>query len=827
MKRYNVLSFLIFIIVLFSSTLFASNPTPIGKHYQKTSDFQAHWIRAADTPVPFLPNIWTAYRKTIELDAVPEKAICRIACDSKYWLYINGQNVVFEGELKRGPTPSDSYFDVVDIKPFLKEGQNCIAVLVWFFGKHGFSHVNSGQPGLLFDASTNGDNGLKLLSDSSWKATIYSAVPQGITAPNITERNNKETPTAFDISQVDPNWRTKTSGAYEMITIDPQPNRRLAEWNIRFNAQYDFQGDWKAVDFDDSAWKSATELGIPGDQPVAPWGNLFERPLPLFKDHGLFDYVNQAEIPQELTGDPIVCKLPYNCHATPYLKIDAPAGLTIDMRTDNYMGGSEYNVRAEYVTKEGIQEYESLGWMNGHQIIYSIPEGVKIIELKYRETGFNSEFAGYFNCDDPFYNELWKKAVRTLYVTMRDGYFDCPDRERSHWWGDAVNELGEAFYAMDRNADSIPRKGFYELIRFQRPDGTIYSPIPDGNWSKELPAQMLATISIAGLGTYSWFSGDFTTGQDIYPGIKKYLALWEFDEFGVIKVRHGDWSWGDWGENIDLRVLLNAWFALALEEAIDLATQLDLSDDVAAYQEQLDKLHQNFNQTFWTGKDYRDPNYKGRSDDRANALAVLAGFAKSEQYPILRQHFQNEKNASPYMEKYVLEALFRMGYGEDALFRLKERFGKMVNDQTYTTLWEGWGIGAEGYGGGTINHAWSGGGLTCLAQYAIGLNPTQPAFKEFLIAPQMGHLKKIDSKTKTHFGVIEIQLKQTENSFEAKVIVPEGIRGILAVPEEFARNNNSCSDSVFDEKFDAILKGRHFYELKSGTNQLKFKKSSR
>ena len=47
----------------------------------------------------------------------------------------------------------------------------------------------------------------------------------------------------------------------------------------------------------------------------------------------------------------VVCQLPYNLHATPYLKVDAPAGLVVDMRTDDYMGGSEYNVRGEYVTK--------------------------------------------------------------------------------------------------------------------------------------------------------------------------------------------------------------------------------------------------------------------------------------------------------------------------------------------------------------------------------------------------------------------------------------------------------------------------------------------
>lgn len=35
---------------------------------------------------------------------------------------------------------------------------------------------------------------------------------------------------------------------------------------------------------------------------------------------------------------------------------------------------------------------------------------------------------------------------------------DCPDRERAQWWGDEVNELGEAFYVLDPRVGSWPQK---------------------------------------------------------------------------------------------------------------------------------------------------------------------------------------------------------------------------------------------------------------------------------------------------------------------------------------------------------------------------------
>jgi len=823
--KQNGIFFFALILCVTAGRLFADDSLPLGEHYPPTTDFSANWITVDSLPDPVLPNLWIAFRRSFDLESVPTEALCRIACDSKYWLYVNGKMIVFEGGLKRGPTPNDTYYDVVDLSSSLQKGRNTIAVLLWFWGKQGFSHVNSGKPGLLFDASTNGENGLRLCSDSNWKAALYSAIPEGITAPNVTERSSKHPPVSFDTTGVQTDWREKTAGAYELVTQGEQPNCRLPEWNIRFDARYDFDGDWKAVDFNDTTWKSAVELGVPDKTPVAPWGRLYKRLVPLFKDYGYSDYLNNQEIPTVSDGTPIECRLPYNCHVTPYLKIEARAGQTIYMQTDDYKGGGENNVRSEYVTKDGVQEFETLGWMNGHTMIYTIPKGIKIISLKYRQTGYNSEFSGGFRCDDEFYNNFWKKAVRTLYVTMRDTYCDCPDRERSQWWGDAVNELGEAFYAMDRRADLIPKKGFYEIARFQRPDNVMYSPVPDGNWSTELPAQILAVIGTKGLGTYSFFSGDATTAQDIYPAIRKYLSIWQFDEDGLVIVRNGDWSWGDWGEDIDLRPLMNCWFALALKQAIELAGQLNFPEDVERYQTQLTSLEKNFNRVFWTGKDYRDPNYTGHSDDRTNAMAVIAGFAEADKYPLLREHFRQEKHASPYMEKYVLEALCMMGYADDALARLKERFFKMISHPFYTTLWEGWGIGAEGYGGGTTNHAWSGGGLTCLAQYIVGLQPTRPAFREFRLAPQLGCLNDVELKSETIYGSIEIKYRRQPESFMVEIIVPEGTEGIFGVPPEYSVEG---FESVsYDTESDIYaIRDYSFIPLKTGLNKFQFKKAN-
>ncbi len=86
-----------------------------------------------------------------------------------------------------------------------------------------------------------------------------------------------------------------------------------------------------------------------------------------------------------------------------------------------------------YYTKEGYQEYEFISWINGETMFYSVPAGVTVHELGYRETGYNTEFKASFQCKDEFLNKLWLKSQRTLYITMRDNFMDCPDRERAQW----------------------------------------------------------------------------------------------------------------------------------------------------------------------------------------------------------------------------------------------------------------------------------------------------------------------------------------------------------------------------------------------------------
>ena len=88
-------------------------------------ELNANWIWA-DAEVK--PGQWVSMRKTFMLEEVPSELFARISADTKYWLWINGEQVVFEGQLKMGDGKYTWYYDKVDISDYLVKGENAIAV---------------------------------------------------------------------------------------------------------------------------------------------------------------------------------------------------------------------------------------------------------------------------------------------------------------------------------------------------------------------------------------------------------------------------------------------------------------------------------------------------------------------------------------------------------------------------------------------------------------------------------------------------------------------------------------------------------------------------
>lgn len=693
---------------------------------QKT-DWNASWIWNSNDSSK--ENVWMCFRKKAYISTVPQQLNAYISCDSKYWLYINGETVVFEGGVKRGPSDDSCYYDTVNIAPYLHQGENVICALVWYWGKDtSYSSTDSGKGGFIFEAESDG---IPIISDSSWKVCKNTA--------------------------------------YKIDEGETQPNYRLPEYNIYYDATREI-GSWTSLDFDDTKWENATAYGAGG---VSPWGKLFPRGIPMLKDYGLKNYENSKEYENyevKIFNKEITVDIPYNAQCTPYLKVSAPAGKVIKITTENTDIGA---VSDTYITKDGEQEFEALGWFNGEHITYEIPAGVTIIELKYRETGYNTEFAGSFESSNEELNSLWQKSLRTLYVTMRDNYMDCPDRERAQWWGDVTNEMAMSMYCMDTNSYLLYQKGVNTMINHIDPTtNVLQTVVPISQDYFELPAQQLA--GICGFWTYYMYTGDEDFISRVYEPALKYLDLWNIGKDGLVEHRAGSWDWMDWGENADVEAIENAWYYYALSSVKNMAELLNHQSDFKLIITKMERIHSGY-QNLWTDSGYKSSSME-KPDDRANALAILSGLADSDKYTTIANVLSEIYNSSPYMEYYVLSALCEMERSDLAQSRMTERYSAMIK-KDYSTLWEGWTEDD-----GTLNHAWSGGPLVIMSKYIAGIRPTKPGYAEFSIKPQLSNLTSVECTVPSVKGYIKVNESCSENGFNLHAELPEETTAVVYLP---------------------------------------------
>ncbi len=751
----SLAAWLLVFCLMLGTVLKASAENPISQ--KPDSDWSAFWIWDNSNE----NNTWMNLRKTVFLSSVPQEAVAKIAVDSHYWLYVNGQQVVFEGGLLRGVTSTSGYFDQVDLAPYLKKGENTICVLSWYWGpkSQSYSNTSSGQAGFLFQCQM-GDQ--LVISDDSWRVRRNSAY--------------------LDDSKLGVR----------------QPNVRIPAYNIYYDARNALDADWTEASFDDSDWSLAT---VKGAAPCAPWGDLYLRTVPLIKDYGISSYLNSSDVKGVTTTKTTTfsMQLDINIQLTPYLKIvtDTP-GQKIIITTDNTTAANIDSVQSTYVTTAGEQEFEALGWFNGQYINYQIPAGVTILELGYRQSGYDADMTGSFETTDAFYNTLWQKSLNTLYVTMRDNFMDCPDRERAQWWGDVTSEMMEVMYSMDQSAYALYEKGLATKLGWLVTDSedpgrndVLQTVVPISGYYYELPMQELA--GIVGIWDYYVYSGRDYVCEEMYEACYRYLMKWTMGTNGLISHRGGSWDWMDWGDHSDTTVIENAWYYMALDAVQKMAHVAGDTSIDAEIEYRRSSIYVSYNNLLWTETGYRSPNRsEADPDDRGNALAVLSGLASSDKYDTILQVLTTVYNASPYMERYVEEALAVMGEMEACQQRIRDRYTYMV-EYDYSTLWEFWTTSAEN-GVGTMNHAWTGGPLVIMSKYMVGIAPTSAGYATYQIKPVMGELSQVSASVPSVQGDIVVRAVKNEStaSVSMEVVSPEGTQAEIAVPR-YAEVNASIT----------------------------------
>jgi hypothetical protein len=713
------------------------------------SSWQANWIwTTAQGPA----NTWVAFRKKVTLSSKPSRALTKIAAENKYWLYINNQLVVKDGGLDGRPDLQNTYYDEVDIAPYLAAGENTIAVLVWHKGgNNSYSQRVTNYGGLLFESVPEGSSPSVIISDNSWKAKVHPSF-----------------------------------GPSSQLIIDNNGYKWLA-WPIYYNAQSE-PGAWTNATFNDSSWPDAVQKGSAGS---APWNQLMHRTIPQWKESGLNNYSNAGTFPATISSNrTVTARVGTNIQLRPYLKVNAPAGVKVRIEVNRYYW-------QEYTTKAGEQEFECWAWQNssGDTVSYqfsNVTGPVQVLSLKYRETSYNTTIPGAFASNDATLNTLWTKSKNTSLVCMRDIFYDCPNRERGQWWGDVSQQILYSFYLYDTSSNLLARKGYRELLHSQKSDGSLYTTAPGTEF--HLPDQNAAAVAI--LWKYYTYAGDRALLQELYPQIKKFIryCVNSSNNDGMLVWQNGPWNWIDWGSNKDgtpagaANTIYNAIYIVLLESTANTAGLLGQTSDKAYYEALLAKVRSKFNDYFWNSTAgayvyHRTAQGVQSSviDDRSNAWAFLAGVANATQRAGILNVLKTRYDASPYQEMYVEQALLQLDT-KAALKRMKERYADMINSWS-STLWE------EFPASNSNNHAWSAGPLYLLSAYVLGVRPSLPAYAEYVFLPQPGGLTELSGIIPTPKGNISASFQQNSTGLTQTIIAPAGTNGIVGIP----RTALSCS----------------------------------
>ena len=628
-------------------------------------------------------------RREFSLEKPPKKAVARIAAENRYFLAVNGREVIADGGVLRTGNPGHSYYDETDIADYLVKGSNVISAVVIYYGANATGAVTYGHAGFLFecpDIGISSDENFTLYRDRAFSA-----------APSVPDSPSSGITVKYDATMEG------------MLT------------------------GYKKAEFRSNLFSPA---GVVCEYGCEPWGELLPRPVPLYTGK----CVEKAKKTEKKTGvvsgdryaDVYTVTLPTAMNVYPRLSVTATSGDRIEVRSDRYEvkgcfddeGKTTANFRLEYVCKSEAQTFEFPQSVFGEKLIFSVPSGVKVQALGYRESLYGSKESGSLATDDGFLGLLYSKCADTLLACMRESFVDTPERGGAILPAAAAIGADCAMYLMEDGGLPLTEKIMTDMLELVEND-VLYSNVYGEK--KEIPSQTLIALSEFGFAArYYAYVGMNDRLKDFTLAALRYLAKWDMGEDGLVARRRGDAVECDKLYNCDKKIIINMLYHSALrnvktlmEAAGDTSQSGFLSDRETSIREALALKYD--------GRGYTSQN--GFYDERANAFAVLCGIAGSDKYPGITKILASVGGATPLYEAYVLEALCKIGRVDIALERMESRYHNVVENGTSTLPEDFYGGGAQAYLGSVAP-------LAIMYRYIAGVD-FKKALSEIYVTPDL------------------------------------------------------------------------------------------
>ena len=803
--------------------------------------WRGHWIWVPEDKIEMkmaLPGLGVdplkeshgLFRKTIQLDAVPARVPARITADSRYALYVNGQ------EVSRGPIrsqPRRMHYDLFDLAPYLKAGDNTLAVYVKFYGRPLSMYIppiaNSGMGrtgALVFEANL-GESGW-LVSDETWKACKSDA------------------------------WLSEGGEGADMVgggvPVEVLDARKMP-------------ANWRSAGFEDGLWGSAQKLrsihigGFAHSQPpVDPYGPLYPRPIAALGGEivqathakveiieGIVDesvkspaqrVFTAVSLPASSGRDEVAFPLELDIPAGSFaritidlgrivsglaqLAVTAPSGTnfdlcyqedpivseTVSMLTQH--SGSRYIARGQ---DDRFEVFDSNGLRYIYVLVHSVAEPVTIQQIAVRELLYPWTRGASFECSDPELNRIYTAGVRTVNLNSHDAFLDCPTREQRSWVGDGVVHQ---MVHLTTNLDWRLAWQYLNLGNSPRSDGILPMSV-----SGEIESSQGLTIPdwsmhwVHGVYNLYRFSGDMERVKSFMPTIERILRWYAPYQTtaGVLK-DVVEWNLVDWAALYveDTSSILTAIWARGLKEFAEMAAWLEENSSKRWAEGLYAKAKAGY-EVFWdeTRGTYVDHIKDGAQQKPisqvAGALAIVSGLAPEERWEriartiidparvVVRSWTGGESGeynmekimkqmmgiyeadwdtetqiviGEPFISYLVHDAVAQAGLA-DSLPDLYRRWSQFLI-KGYDTIGECWGWG-------THVHGWSCTPTRDMVFYTLGVTPAAPGYTSARIAPRLGSLAWAKGSVPTPFGLIQVHASAGHVTIDSPIPVVVELEG--------------------------------------------------
>ncbi len=596
------------------------------------------------------------------------KVVLQISADSNYAAYINGELAAWG---QYADFPYDKVYDEVDVTEFCKEGENRIAILVWYYGLDTTFVYYPGKAGLLYAVVCEGDT----------------------------------------LCQSDENTMSRISKAYQ--------NHREKQLTIQIGYGYAYDAT------KEDAWLVQEQEGFMSSVLVEQTLPLCERPcdkLTLLPERvgTLCKQISETDLIFDLGGEQVgflsfcltsTCEqdltIAYGEHI-----VDGCVRQEIDGRdfSISYRAKAGENIFLNPFRRFGCRYLELHSEYPVNVQKMAIAPTMYVLSEKERPVLSEKQ------------NTIYDMCVETLHLCMHEHYEDCPWREQSLYAMDSRNQMLCGYYAFGEY--KFPRASLQLISKDRREDGLLSICYPIKN---ELVIPSFSLHYITACREYMKYSKDKAFLEEIYPKLVSVVeAFTSRITDGLILPFSGKYYWNfyEWRDGLDgggpycetydcntPELPLNALVSIALQNLGTIADELGIAN---TYAKQATDLNVNIYKAFYEEKSgicYDTSKHETKSQ-LGNSLAILCGAITGEKAKTICERLLADTEMTPVSLsmicfKYDAWLMVDKEYFAPIVLKDIENIYTPMMEFGSTTVWETEDGESDFDNAGSLCHGWS------------------------------------------------------------------------------------------------------------------------